>query len=261
MQDQAMRQYWSYRMLDAQHPLQDMSIKLWGLFAKTGSGFVYEIIFGVLGIAGLAVSIGSLRKHVNQTKLVLMDYVLQYIVILIATVVGLFLAGKLPLSEPKFNAFVVPAIAIMIAHTLQVWRGQQNKKKASRFITAVLFLGLAGNIISTIVNSFTAAEYPTRMAIYKVTQQTLKKAQQENIPITVTPRIGYPDDIINVAAHLDVVPPHIVLMTFPAYEADKKLPVYSADNIEQAKADFYINSSKGAKMYIGDGVSYELVIH
>ncbi|RYZ28668.1 MAG: hypothetical protein EOP49_41285, partial [Sphingobacteriales bacterium] len=198
MQDEAMHKYWSYRMLSAKNPWLEIPESIWGLFAKTGSGFLFEIIFGILGMAGLGIAIKTLWKNRNAKQDQRPWLLLLYAVLLMLGIIVLFLAGKLPLSEPKFNAFAVPAISILIIHLLDTIY-EAGRKKAVLWITALLFAGLAGNIVSTVINSFTAPEYSKRVRIYKNTEQAIVKAQQAGVPLLVTPGVAYPDDIVHVA--------------------------------------------------------------
>lgn len=256
MHDKEMHNYWSYRMAAEGSSALGYAEKLWGLFAKVGSGFVFEVIFGALGICSFVYAVKFFIRSFSG-RLNKQGWLSNYVVVLIFIVIALFLAGKLPLSEPKFNAFTVPGIALLIIYFINLLARHDRHKKWAIGVLILLYTGLTGNILSTMANTFTAPTYLQRISTYKITEAMIAKAQKENIPLVVTPAVAFPDDIVNVAPYLTVVPAHVVLMTFPAYDVKQKLPVYTTTELPPTTA--ILNITGTSKAYVGNGTMYFLI--
>lgn len=246
MKDEEMHRYWSYQMIQGNSSLLSIIEKIWGLFAKVGSGLLFEIIFGILGITAFLYHI---IYKVKKEKNVLLNYAC----VLLIVVLILFFAGKIPMSEPKFNAFTVPAISILIIQLLQDGLKNKKIKKLSQSLLIILVLGLTGNIVSTILNTFTDKNYSKRMAIYHHTNQAIELAQKQHMPILITPNVGFPDDLVHFAPNLSKLPPSWVLRTFPSFSVKNSINVIDIENL-----DHYI-FPKTEKAIVGDGLNFKII--
>lgn len=248
MKDEEMHRYWSYQMIQGNFSIGSIAEKIWGLFAKVGSGLLFEIIFGTLGItAFLYHIIYKIKKQKDNNGL------LHYASILLVVVLILFFAGKIPMSESKFNAFTVPAISILIIQLLQDGLKNLKTKKLSQSLLIILFLGLTGNIVSTIINTFTDKNYSKRMAIYHRTNEAIELAQKQHIPILITPNVGFPDDLVHFAPNLSKLPPSWVLRTFPSFSAKNSINVIDIENLDQ------YTFPKTRKAIVGDGLNFKII--
>lgn len=237
MNDEEMQTFWKFRMASEENERFTIVKNLWGWFAKMGSGLVFEIFFGFAGIAAVCYAFGTNFRYLKKN--IRIDAAAQlrlYGLGLILVVSVLFFAGKMPLSEPKFNAFTIPAISILIIYFLS----EMKKQKLSHFFkifTAILFCALAGNVASSVIRTFTLPEYKKRMATYHATQQAISLAQKENIPILVAPGVAYPDDINSHMPGMQLITADCVLKTFPAYSVAQQLlvlPIPQKDSFEMA---------------------------
>jgi hypothetical protein len=253
MSDPDMHRYWEYRMIGRRFDLAAMAANTWGLFAKVGSGLLFEIIFGILGIVAFGYGLGKYLRKIGVALRREDTTVLVYSLFLLMVVIVLFLTGKLPAGEPKFNAFTVAAISMLIIHLLDVLAGKPKWRRYSVTVSVMLYLGLTGNILSTIVNSATGETYQRRMRIYHATEQAISLAQRDKLPILVTPGVAYPDDITRFAPFLAPVSAAQVLQTFPAYPADASLPVYSVGSLDSISA---IVTKE--RFVAGDGMHYQV---
>jgi hypothetical protein len=107
------------------------------------------------------------RKTAHHLRIKLMlpeNYISLYALITILLVIVLNIAGKLPLGEPRLNAFGIPSIAIIVTAMLQ--QLELKYAKTARYTSFLLLAGLTGNIYTTIIASFTNSQYEKRMAIY-----------------------------------------------------------------------------------------------
>lgn len=258
MHDENMHRYWEYKMRGEGFNVLAMLTKFWYLFAEVGAGALFEIIFGLLGICAFGFGIYKFAKGKGSRSDT--DALVRfYCIVLLGVVIALFLAGKLPVGEPKFNAFTVPAIAILIVYLLGTPASSAALGKAAVTISVILFLGLSGNIVSTIIRTFTLPEYPRRMVVYRETETAIRLAQQQHLPMIVTPGIAYPDDIVKVTPFLSNVPPAAILKTFPAYEVGQHIAVYSIT--DQASIDSYLHTLPPdvTAAVAGDGLRFRIV--
>ncbi len=157
----------------------------WNLFALVGSGFLFEIIFGVLGITAFGYGLSRLV----QSKLKLTstnDYLRLYAILLLLLVIVLIGAGKIIGGVARLTAYTVPSIALLIIFLLEDLKQKFNQSKVAYGIAAILFLGLFGNIISTCINSFTYEDYHNRMTTYWNTSKALEEARQSKIPFLIS---------------------------------------------------------------------------
>lgn len=162
---------------------------VWKLFALVGSGELFEVVFGVLGISAFGYALFRLLKARLRHYTVL-QYFHLYAVLLLLVVMFLFLTGKLATGAARLTAYTVPSIALLIIALLQ-----DLQKKVGRFtwggvLSTVLFLALFGNILTTCINTFTYVEYPDYIRAFHKTGEALRQARREGIPIMVSDGIN-----------------------------------------------------------------------
>lgn len=253
MNDREMQQFWKFRMA-TDNTKQFLIIKnLWGWLAKMGSGFVFECVFGTIGWAAVGWAMHQHLSAFRKMKVTASYQLRVYCIGLVIVSLLLFFAGKLPLSEPKFNAFTIPALSILIIYFLT---GIPFKKSA-RVMTIILLLALGGNIITSVINMFTLKEYRQRISILHATDKVIRMAQKEKIPILITPGVAYSDDITIYMPGMRMITADVILKTFPAYHPESNLPVYAIDSIAQAR-QVLAQLPHLQKAWIGDGWHYHL---
>jgi hypothetical protein len=233
--------------------------RFWGLFSEVGAGFLFETLFGILGVSGFFYALYNALKDIRKDEMTKEQLVRVYCVLLLITVVVLFLAGKIPMGEAKFNAFTVPAISILIIHLLTQLNQISSVRKAVTGVSIVLFVALFGNIISTIINSFATPEYAKRMTIYRNTEKAIQLAQKNGYAIIVTPGVAYPDDITQFPPFLASVTADIVLKTFPSFNTKSYTPVFAIHNIGEAASLLPSVPPEVNGVILGDGISYRLI--
>ncbi|NCX95721.1 MAG: hypothetical protein EBX41_04800 [Chitinophagia bacterium] len=229
MADKQMHGYWQYKMIsEGSNPVKILG-KLWGFFAIAGSGFVFEILFATASIAGCAFAMQHAIKALKKGALAQTSVLLLYPLALTGLVILLFFMGKLPMGEPKFNAFAIPALSLAIIRFIEHNTIVVKGKSIALTVAGLLFIGSAGNMVSSCINTFTAPEYARRIKIYNATQTAINTAQQKGYAIYTTPLVAWPDEIMIITPHLTNIPPAVVLKTFPAYDAGMAVPVYNID--------------------------------
>jgi len=258
MADKEMNAYWSYRMMSGGSGMLHICSKCWDFFAQVGAGFIFEIIFGVLGISaffwGAYKWVGSAGKTMYGTHELLRLYALLLIVIAI----GLFMVGKLPV-EPKFNAFTVPSITILVIFLLDRLYILPGYRRFTGWFIAVLIIGLIGNIVSSAADLVLKPTYAKRMEIYVATEKAIMRAQAGGIPILVTPGVAYPDAITNVVPNLATMEASAVLKTFPAYKVSDNIPVYTISDLTDLKEKVKQLPSSITSVLAGDGITFRLI--
>jgi hypothetical protein len=177
---------------------------------------------------------------------------IQYALLLISVVFVLFLSGKLPLGESRLNAFTFPAVALLIVGMLS-GLNSPNGLKVSTGISLVLYLGLLGNVVTTISNTFMHHDYTKALSIYSNTEDAIIYAQAQKIPIIITPEVAYPYDILNEDACLEPMDAASVLKTFPAYKERENVAVFTTNDLKE-------NLPEGIKRAeVGNGIRYRIV--
>ncbi len=258
MNDEEMHTFWKFRMANEGEKGWVIGKNLWGWFAKMGSGFVFELLFGVTGIAAVVYALSRHLLYLKKNADINGSAQLRlYSIGLTLVVLVLFFAGKLPLSEPKFNAFTIPAISILVIYFLSEMRKRKGLSIV-KFYTIVLFCALSGNVITSVIHSFTLPEYKKRMAIYHATQEAISLAQKENIPILIGPGVAYPDDIHSHMPGMQLITADCVLKTFPAYSASRQLLVVPIRHIDSFAKEWQQLPRSYHRVMIGDGLVYKI---
>ena len=181
----------------------------WDLFSGVGSGFLYEIIFGIIGIAAFFYGIYKLAlvKKFSYTK---DEYIRLYSVFLLFATLCLFLSGKLLGGVARLTDFTVPSISILIVSFFEDLKYKYRYFKVTNVIAAVLFVGLFGNILTTCINRFTYPEYSNWIITYWNTSAALKKARLEKVPLLYTDAVRGRADVKRQSI-FDIVP---ILFTY-----------------------------------------------
>jgi len=260
MADHNMHNYWERRLMPDGLTFSSFFIHLWLLFAHVGSGVLFEVIFGILGVLSLAYNLSA--RHIplsSNGKWSTVDLVRLYSLVLIFVAIGLFIADKLPMGEPKFNSFMVPAISVLIIYCLdQLFARFQYRKYINGFVF-VLFVSLGGNVIMGFVNNFMSAEYLKRIQIYAATERAIRLATTDKIPILITPDIGFPDNIADPVPFLSMVAPSGVLKTFPAYQVGDTVAIFDIKNLKQIDSAQSLLPVGSISVLIGDGLNYRVI--
>lgn len=256
LKDTGMSCFWQDRMMAGRSDrLLAFSRNIWDFFGAPGSGGFYRMIFSLLGLCGFLYALAKSRRifpagNTREAVAVL------YAALLVTLVLLLFAVGKLPLGEARLSAFTFPAIALLILHLLPAIRRFRTVNMATG-IYALLFLGLSGNVLATLVQTFTDQHYAKAVRIYSHTEDAIIYAQAHRLPIVVSPEVGYPNDIATAVPCLETMDAASVLKTFPAYKERYNIPVFSASDATLKEP----RSLPGGitQGVVGDGTNYKIV--
>ncbi len=248
MHDTVMHRYWAYRMATG-GPAQRLE-NLWYFFATVGPGAVFEIVFGLLGIAAVMYALLRLSGRVALVPGNPERWVTTYAISLILLVTLLSVSGRLPAGEAKFGAFCVPALALLIVSLLQWLRARA--RGVALVLGSILFAELAGNVVSVIYNTYTAPEYARRMRIYHATAAAIMQAKNLNLPLMVTPGVAWPDEIVHKVPFLENITADAVLKTWPAYDSRQRLRIHAIQDTACVPQGF-------RACIAGDGEHYRLL--
>ncbi len=180
------RMYLSYqRMLGLGDHEIPFVTDAWRLFALVGSGLLFEIIFGIIGL--LAFGYGIYR--IIKTQLTLYrdtDFLNLYATLLICLTLVLIGAGKVMGGVARLTVFTVPSISLLLISFLRLLDQGERRWKPGQIISVVLFIALFGNILSTCINNFTYPEYKQRVLTLQQTAKALREARLAKIPFLYT---------------------------------------------------------------------------
>ncbi len=253
--DNDMRKYWKH-LIGGTAPLHQLPERIFHFMAQPGSGFIFWWLFGICGIVSLIVITRKTLHHLRIKLMLHENYMSLYGLLTILFIITLNIAGKLPLGEPRLNAFGIPSIALIVIAMLQ--QIGIKYKKATTALTTVLLAGLAGNIYTTIIASFTDDKYNKRMAIYKATENAIILAQKTHTPILVTPGVAWPYDHTQNYPFEGDVPGDWVLMSWPAYPAENGVEVYAIPTMANVQ-EYSMRLPAGINQVIaGDGLHYTM---
>lgn len=226
MQDKGMQNYWGEYMMQDGFNIGLFAANIYKLFANAGSGGLFEVICGILGIfSWLYVTVTAGRYIKNER-----NYPALYSAILLWIIVVLFAIGKLPVGTHRLNAFAAPALGILIVHSLAKLAEVGKLQKATIAITAILFLAMAGNVYSTLINDFTGDEYRKKLHIYQNVSNGIALAEKQQAPVIVSTAIAYP--------YGGQVKADWIVKIYPAYKRQGNTPVYSIENAAGAMQFF-----------------------
>jgi hypothetical protein len=258
MHDKGMHDFWGHIMLDKGFSFGDFLYSFYNLFAEVGSGLIFWLLFGILGMA--AFLYGIYKSAVNfRLPAAKTDVALLYSVLLLLLAIFLFIAGKLPLGEPRLNAFTIPAISILIIHLLDQMKQNKAGVKLSNVLAAILLAGLIGNIYTTFVAAVTGPEYAKKMAIYHATENAIREAQDKKMPILITPDVAYPYEKTRNLPFNNTVPGDWVLKTFPSYMVHEKIAVYAISDMKNARELIRRVPIPAKSVIAGNGQQYTII--
>ncbi len=257
--DNSMHDFWAHLMVHDSR----FFMNFYNLFAQVGAGVVYWYLFGILGIVSFVFGAIQTIKKFRERQLTVQQLLVAYSTLLIFLVAAMSFLGKLPMGEPRLNAFTIPSIAVLIIFLLSKLNREQRTQKVSTILLFLLFAGTIGNIYSTFFASFTRPEYAKQMNIYRATQNAISVAQDSTLPIFVTPGVAWPYDKTPNLPLNGNVPGGWVLKTFPAYNVVREIEVIDIDST----AGFYYNAPANVNGYyvnvskamVGDGINYRIL--
>lgn len=255
MADKGMQAWWGHLMMAKGFSLYDFCYNLFNLFAETGSGLLFWILFGIVGLAGLCYGIYTSAVHLRKGYDSRESIVL-YSTVLIVLVLVLGVAGKLPVGEPRLNAFVIPSIAILM---ITVFDKLINTRwgKVAAVLPVLFYAGVTGNIYTTAINTVASPVVAKRLQTYKATESALAIAEAGKLPILITPGVAFPYDTTQNLPFYNTVPGDWVIKTFPGYKVGAALPVVGInDTSEWPKAIMQMSATSAMA---GDGLHYRIV--
>ena len=278
MKDQNMHMYWQYRMMPHPFDLALFFLRFYNLFSRTGAGLLFEIVFGILGIASFinaCIKCGqSLRKAGFETN----DVLCWYCVLTVLLVMLLFAAGKMPIGETRLNSFILPVVGMTIVLFIDSLTRSNAGKLPGNILAWVLLAAATGNIVSSAINDQTNDIHNRTLSIYHHTEKAIQLASAKNLPIFITPAIAcpnekhvnfpesnvparvlcYPPGYVNVCGTgmKDNIPGEWVLKTFPAYRADQPVPVYSVYDVGEVPGCLSHLPADIRSVLAGDGIHF-----
>lgn len=241
MHDDGMQGYWKEYIMKDGFSAKLFFGNIYKLFAHQGAGALFETTFGILGIAGWLLGLYSFRKHVKSSEPG--ELMVAYATVVVAAMVILFAAGKLPLGVHRLNAFATPLLALLSINFLLWVQENARMKTAVNVLLSVLLLALAGNVFSSVIDKMTNDDTKKKSAIYDHVSDCIIKAQEQKLPVFVHRNIAYPSDI-----HPEVTGDW-VLETLPAYDTRIMLPLHPVNDRSEVEA-LMSTQKKSAAMYI-----------
>jgi hypothetical protein len=252
-EDANMHQYWQH-LLGTTAPIYLLPEHFFHFLAQPGSGFVFWWIFGLLGVTSIVVVFRKTIHHFRIRLMLTEHYLNLYAILTLLLVIFLNVVGKLPLGEPRLNAFGIPAIALIVVSMLQ--QTAEMYAKQTTLATCILLSGLTGNIYTTIAATLTGETYHKRMAIYRATEDAILLAAKEKLPILVTPGVAWPYNGTKNYPFDEDVPGDWVLMCWPAYSTQNATAVYAIPDMKMLPEFLGRLPTDVHKVVAGDGLAY-----
>ena len=224
MHDTGMQEYWKDFIMKDGFSFRLFFGNIFKLFAHQGAGALFEIIFGILGIAGWVLGIYQFRKNVKSSEP--LDIMVAFATVVVVAMVVLFALSKLPLGAHRLNAFATPMLALLSINFLLWVQENAKMKTAVSIILSILLLALAGNVFSSVIKNMTSEHNKKKQGIYDRVSSCILSAQDKKLPIVAHRGIAFPSDVTG----------DWVLETFPAYDVRSRLPVLAVDRREDAEA-------------------------
>ena len=258
--DGQMRYYWKGLVNEDGFSVVVFAEHVFHVLAQPGSGFLFWWLFGLLCMVALGYGGYTAWRNLRAPETGARAMLLLYAVALLLVMMALNVAGRLPLGEPRLNAFAVPAIAVLLINLLDAVATTSRLHKAGAVISYILVAGLAGNILSTVYASFADGKYQRRMATYHATQRAIEQAQAQRLPILVTPEVAWPyDKTRNLPDTVNNVPGDWVLMTWPAFTPGHAMRVYNIPDTQNVQQYFSQLPDGIVAVMVGDGMHYRMV--
>ena len=240
MQDEGMQAYWQDFLATGDSKGLVILTNIYKLFAHIGSGGLFEVVFGILGITGGVHSIIKLKSNITSGKPLRTAAVYTSVMVLLAIV--LYIAGKLPLGAHRLNAFATAPLGLLALYTIDSLQKLPKGKVIQNTIYPVLVAGLAGNVFSSYNNEYKSEEYKKKLRIYNNASNAIVNAQQRNVPLLVNRELIYPHDNHGIEADWAV-------KTLPVYRANSNIAVYPANN-EAEIQQVMTNNNLSAAIYV-----------
>ncbi len=259
MADQGMHKFWGHLMMDGGFSWSSFFMNCYNLFAEIGAGMLFWYLFGILGISSFLFGVYSCVKSLVKNELGGKEVMVLYSSLLLILSIVLFVAGKLPLGEPRLNAFAIPAVSILMIFFLDNLRSYPRAAKFAGGLSVMLYIGVIGNIYTTFYASITGPEYTRKMEIFKSTENALKVAELDKLPIVITPAVAWPYDNTRNLPYNTTVPGDWVLKTFPAYTVSGNLPVYGISSLTKLNEYLRVLPPGIKFVLVGDGLSFRIV--
>lgn len=257
LHDKDMYGFWVGYLMHSSNSWLTIISRIWQFFAKMGAGLVFEVVFGITALYALVHAIAGMAKPLLKMKAGRQMLIKCYAVSVPVLIIALFLVGKIPLGQAKFTAFAAPAFGILIPSLLEAERRQAYAEKLRKYLFPILFAALAGNIITAFPQLLIDERKKKQLAIYAATEAAIKLAKQKHLPLLVTPGIGYPDDITIYIEHLSMPDAAGIVKTFPAYDVNDTIAVYTISNLEEASKYKTLLPPGTDTVLAGDGLIYK----
>jgi hypothetical protein len=269
------RMYQSYRrMLGSDKEARNFAEDLWQLFSLVGSGLIFEVIFGVVGITSFVYGLYTLAGK-KWTAYTLADHLKAYAIILLMLVLALFISGRLLGGVARLTAFSVPSIALLIVLFFDDVRNRYRYTRLANIITTILFLGLFGNIISTFIATFTFPKYANRIRTYWRMSDALKMARTEKLPFIYTDGVrgDVVKDTTTAAGHImantitpeqiagvDVLCDEVIVKVDPEYKTWDTVAVFQAPDMKWMKEYVQQLPPQYTSAIVCDGINYYRIV-
>jgi hypothetical protein len=282
MKDCKMHLYWNYLMMqDGFSPLLFFA-SFYNLFALMGSGLLFEILFGIVGITGFFLAVRRSFTGRRNGKWDLTNYINAYTALMVLIVMMLYIAGKLPVGEARLNSFLVPVVALLMIGLLRSSDVTVKASSALKVLSLILFIGAAGSIFSAPLVEFGSDKYKKTLVIYENSEAAIRLADSKHIPLFITSEVAYPySKIINypctkIAARGLCIPPDSsaercarfvenmpgdwVLKTLPAYKVNRSVRVYAINDTSELFQCLQQLPAGVGSVIVGDGTSFREVL-
>jgi hypothetical protein len=110
LSDGNMHAFWAHLFLDHGFDAKVFFEGFFNLFAQIGAGLIFWLLFGIMGIISFVVAAFKYAPFIFRRIGSIATLVKVYSILLLFVVLALFLAGKLPVAEPRLNVFTVPPL-------------------------------------------------------------------------------------------------------------------------------------------------------
>jgi len=222
LEDKGMQDFWKDLLMKT-FSARILFRNTYMMFRNLGTGDLFGNVYAILGIVAFIYSSFAAIKNgllVPTTRTILS----QYSCALLWLVLGLFIAGKLPLGTFRLNSFVVAALGFLIVNMLLQLYQNPRWKPFAVGLSLILFLANIGAIYATI-SELSGSEHAKKLRIYNASNRAIKEARQQGIPVLVTSGIAFPFD--------DRWTGDWILKTLPAYKVTDTIQVLALPGVDR----------------------------
>lgn len=259
LSDGEMRNYWQGRLAGA-GVARDQLFTLYWVFAQVGAGDFFNVVFGVLGLLAFGWTCTQMVRNLRAAEIDVPTWMRAYCVALMALAWFLFFAGKLPLGEARLNAFLTPAIAWMLGDFLRAMHHKVFARKPVLVVGSLLYVGVLGNIFTTIAATYTDKLWPKKRHIYATVGEAIRIAKARNFPILATPGIAFPEEHHGNLPFPEKMPGDWPLKTHPEYHFSDSIRVYRVARPEDAQATLRSLPTTDSAAIVCDGLAFFIVL-